>query len=189
MTLSFPVSRLDARLADSFRNYPSAGGRTSESPPPEYCGLPHSRMCRGCCRSGQNSCRFVILPSMPLALTQLKRVVAALLPVSILWVFAACVLICGWERAEAQRQSVVASTVEVTETANATRCEGCPDASLLKATSPARPTFMPGLVAVSGVPASILAAATSPDALTSAFSHSHRFRPGPPLNLLPTLRI
>ena len=146
-------------------------------------------VCRSCRQIGQNSCRFIILPSMPMPLTQLKRVVAALLPVSILWVFAACILICGWERAEARRPSDVASTVEVTETANATQCEGCPDASLLKATSPARPTSRPDLEAASSVPASILAAATSPDAFTSAFSHSHRFRPDPPLNLLPTLRI
>jgi hypothetical protein len=43
MTGSSSVYRLDARRADSFRKYLPTGEGTSESPPQEYCGFPHTR--------------------------------------------------------------------------------------------------------------------------------------------------
>lgn len=125
---------------------------------------------------------------MPAPRIQLKRAVAALLPVALLWVFAACMLICGAERAAHGRPDVV-PTVEATVTANAAECEGCPDASLLKATAPERVTFKPGLQALSSAPAFILPAAPSAAAAASAFSHRRQFLPDPPLELLPALRI
>jgi hypothetical protein len=119
---------------------------------------------------------------------QLKRTVAALLPLSLLWVFAACILICGLESAAHSQPSFV-STVEVTGTTNATECEGCPDASLLKAKSPERTTFKPILQAVTSISASILSADSSADVFTPALLHGPQFQSDPPLHLLPTLRI
>ena len=120
---------------------------------------------------------------------RLKRAVAALLPVSLLWVFAACVSTCGWEIAASNGQPEVATMVEVTQVREAAKCEGCPDASLLKATTPERAAFKPDLQAVSSVLALGFPATLSADAGTSAFPHRQQFLPDPPLELLPTLRI
>jgi hypothetical protein len=108
---------------------------------------------------------------------------------SLLWVFAACVSTCGWEIAASNAQPEVAATVEVTQVREAAECEDCPDASLLKATTPERAAFKPDLQAVSSVPALILPATHLADAGTSAFQNRQRFPPDPPPDLLPTLRI
>lgn len=121
--------------------------------------------------------------------TQLKRAVAALLPVSLLWVFAACVSACGWESAASSGRPDLASNVEVAEVREAAGCDDCPDASLLKATTPERTTFKPDLQAVSSVTALIFPATSPADGGTFAFPHGQRFLPDPPLELLPTLRI
>ena len=120
---------------------------------------------------------------------QLKRAVAALLPMSLLWVFAACVSTCGWEIAASSGQPDFAATVEVTEVSEAAGCEACPDASLLKAATPERAKFKPDLQAASSIPALISPATPLVDTGTFAFPHRQQFLPDPPLELLPTLRI
>jgi hypothetical protein len=119
----------------------------------------------------------------------LRRAVAALLPVSLLWVFAACVLICGWESSAAQGRAGFASTVEVNELRNASGGEDCPEASFLKATTPERATFRPDLQAVSDLPASILSVTSAADAFTFVPLYRRRLNPVPPLELLSALRI
>lgn len=120
---------------------------------------------------------------------QLKRAVAALLPVSLLWVFAACVSACGWEAAAPDGRPDFALTVEAPELREAAGCEDCPDASLLRVTAPERVTFKPELKAAGGVPALGFAAAPPADPGASAFRGRQQFLPDPPLELLPTLRI
>jgi hypothetical protein len=116
-------------------------------------------------------------------------VVAALLPMSILWVFAACVSICGRESAAAQGQNVFTATVEVNEVNDVSECEGCPDASLLKATATERTTFKPDQHVLSGVPASIFTVASKADARAFTPTYRQQFPTYPPLTLLRTLRI
>lgn len=143
---------------------------------------------RSCRPVGQNSRPFDILTAMFTPQIHLKRAVVALSALSLLWVFAACILICGLESAAHSRPGFV-STFEVTGTTNATECEGCPDASLLKATSPERTTFKHDLQVVSNVPSSIFSAVASPDVFTPALLHGRQSQTDPPLALLPTLRI
>ena len=138
---------------------------------------------------GRDTRRFVILTSMLTPRSNLKRAVAVLLPTSLLWVFAACVSICGWESAAAHDQPHFASAVEVTETENAPDCEVCPDASFLKATTSVRLTFEPELQAARGVSSSILSVASSADGVTLSTTYRQPFLADPLLQLLPTLRI
>ena len=112
-----------------------------------------------------------------------------LLPLSLLWVFAACVSTCGWEIAASNGQPDSAAVVEVPQVGEAAGCEGCPDASLLKATAPERTTFKPDLRAAGNAAALILPAIPSTEAGISASPHPQQFLPDPPLKLLPTLRI
>jgi hypothetical protein len=120
---------------------------------------------------------------------RLTRAVAALLPGSLLWVFASCVLICGWENAVSHGEPYFAPTVEITETTDAPACEDCPDASLLKATTTGRVSFALEPHPVGGLPSSILSVTSPTDAFTFAPDYSRRFSPAPPLKLLPALRI
>ena len=121
--------------------------------------------------------------------TQLRRAAAALLPVSLLWVFAACVSTCGWELAASAGQPAFAAAAEAIQVREAAHCEDCPDASLLKAATPERSAFKPDPQAASGAAAVHLPAAPAADAGASASPRRRLFLPDPPLGLLPTLRI
>ncbi|MET0646134.1 MAG: hypothetical protein ABW208_05890 [Pyrinomonadaceae bacterium] len=120
---------------------------------------------------------------------RLNRAVAALLPASLMWVFAACVSICGWESAESRPR--FASAAAATEVKGAPCCEGCPcpDASFLRATTAERATFKHDLQTAGDVATSVLPVASTFDAVTSVPAHRRQFLAGPPLELLPTLRI
>lgn len=131
---------------------------------------------------------MVILPPMPLSPAPIKRTVAALLPLSIMWVFAACVLICGMEHAAAHGEPHPAPAFEVKETADTPASEGCPDASLLKAASASRVTLRTELQAASGLVAAP-SMKTSSAAVTRVSARRRPFQPDPPLDLLPALRI
>lgn len=114
---------------------------------------------------------------------------AVLLSVSIVWVFAACVLICGWESAAECGEPHHASTAGVNEPADAPACEGCPDAAFLKVTTGGRVTFAPEPQAVSGLPASFISVTSSAAAVTFTPSDGEQFLPTPSPRLLPPLRI
>lgn len=121
--------------------------------------------------------------------TRTKRVVAALLPAALLWVFAACLLICGWENAAADGDPHSAVTLGAAATPEAPACEGCPDASFLKAATAERRTFRPESQAVRGLPASTRPAAPPAAALNFLPAHHRRLLPDTPLELRPALRI
>ncbi|HEX8352096.1 MAG TPA: hypothetical protein VF611_04330 [Pyrinomonadaceae bacterium] len=120
---------------------------------------------------------------------ELKRVVAALLPVSLLWVFAACVSICGWEGAEAQGRPDFAPTVEATEMRDAPDCEDCPDASFLKAATPERATLKVTLQAAADISASTVSGQAFADGIILISPYRQFSFADPPLRLLPALRI
>lgn len=120
---------------------------------------------------------------------QSTRAVAVLLSVSVLWVFAACVLICGWESAAEYGDPHVASTAGETATNGAPACEGCPDASFLKAANTPHVTFAPDAQTVSSLPASIMSVTCSTAAVTLTSAHGKLFSPDPSPRLLPILRI
>ena len=119
----------------------------------------------------------------------LKRTVAVLLPASLLWVFAACVSICGWESAESRPRLAPASAA--TEVEGGPCCEGCPcpDASFLRATTAERATLKHGLQAAGDALTPALAVASTCDAATLAPARRPPFLAAPPLEPLPTLRI
>jgi hypothetical protein len=122
--------------------------------------------------------------------THLKRAVAALMPLCLLWLFAACILICGLESAERHGQSIRLSTVEIVGIKNAPTCEGCPLASLPKATIQERATFKPDLRTIDGAAASILSVNT-PVCVAAFVSPRRRtsFNASPPTLFLSALRI
>lgn len=117
------------------------------------------------------------------------RAAAVLLSVSIVWVFAACVVICGWERAAESGEPHLASTVGVDEPTDAPACEGCPDAAFLKATTGGRVTFTPESRAVSVLPDSLVSVTSSAAVVTFTPADGRHLLPAPPPGLLPTLRI
>jgi hypothetical protein len=114
---------------------------------------------------------------------------AALLPLTFLWLCAACAFICAQETAGASHHSLAGPSAEVIEMHGASRCEGCPFASFPKVTAPgSRAAFNGG------------AQTAAADALPSFQSQSPAVaglvRPraqapptSPPLRLLPALRI
>ena len=112
-----------------------------------------------------------------------------LLSLSIVWVFAACVLICGWERAAECGEPHLAATAGVNETTDEPACEGCPDASFLKATTAGRLTFAPESRAVSDLPASLMSITSSATAVTVTLPDGGQLLPAPPPGLLRPLRI
>ncbi len=119
----------------------------------------------------------------------LNRTVAVLLPASLLWVFAACVSICGWESAESRPRFT--STAAPTEVEGAPCCEGCPcpDASFLRATTAERATLRHDLQAAGDALTPVLPVASTFDAVTIAPAHRPQFLADPPFEPLPTLRI
>ena len=120
---------------------------------------------------------------------QSSRAAAVLLSLSIVWVFAACVLICGWESAAECVEPHLASTAGVTETTDAPACEGCPDASFLKTMTAGRVTLAPESRAVSALPGSLISITSSAAAVTFAPPDGGQLLPPPSPGLLPPLRI
>lgn len=127
---------------------------------------------------------------MPSPRTQLRQAAAALMPLCLLWVFAACVLICGREAEAAHHgPAAVRSTFEMAGTQHAPDCEGCPVASFLTATTPGRSALRPKSQATDRVPTSSLSPVSSVDGVGPVSPSRRSFLKAPPPKLLPTLRI
>jgi hypothetical protein len=119
----------------------------------------------------------------------LKRLTAAMLPMTFLWLWAACASICGHEGAAATPYLLTPSSASagLAEASGASDCGGCPFASFPKATAPERATFRAGLEAPSAPPAPLAAA---PVDRYTFVRHQRQPPPAPPpLDLLSTLRI
>jgi|GEM_PF-3179974 len=118
-----------------------------------------------------------------------KRLTAALLPLSFLWLCACCVFTCGREAAGADAHSAVSSSAASAEVAGESGCdEGCPPARGLEAASPERPEVKAGLDATPAA-APRPAAASLIDRSARERARGRPPRAAPPLELLSTLRI
>jgi hypothetical protein len=126
---------------------------------------------------------------MPSPRTHLRQAAAALMPLCLLWVFAACVLICGREADEAHGAAATHSTFEMAGTEDAPDCEGCPVASFLTATTPGRSALRPKSQSAERIPASSLSFISSVDGVEPVSPSRRQFLKAPPPKLLPTLRI
>ena len=129
----------------------------------------------------------VIIRPMPVNRFTLRRMTAALLPLSFLWLCVACAFICGRETTSVADHPAP-SSVERAEAKTTPVYEGCPFASFPKATAPERAAFDAGpQTPAPDVP-------PSPPAYSPAVASLVRPRgpsppAEPPLQPLPTLRI
>jgi hypothetical protein len=116
----------------------------------------------------------------------LKRLIAAALPITFLWLFVACVSTCARESAEHHNQPAVSSSIETSHTPDG---EGCLLTSFPKATVPERATFILDLQP----PSAVAAITPSVDSLTGGVKcdprRLHASFKAPPLERLPSLRI
>ena len=124
---------------------------------------------------------------MPVSRSTLRRLTAAVLPLSLLWLCVACAFICAEEIAAATGNTPSLS-IEHAEAGSAPACEGCPLAAFPKATSPARTAFDAGpQAAAADLPPSLRA--YSPSVVVFARPAGRAPTTAPPLRLLTTLRI
>jgi hypothetical protein len=118
----------------------------------------------------------------------IKRLTAVLLPVSFLWLCAACAVICGQEVGRPAGRSLAPSSAKLTEVSGAQVCDGCPFASFPKATAPARATFNAGSqTTLAGLPPTPPACSLTAAAFVGPLGHAPPTSPA--LQLLTTLRI
>jgi hypothetical protein len=124
---------------------------------------------------------LAMLTSFPL-----KRSIATLLPVSVLWMFVACVSMCARESGEKQVGNPGSLSTEVKD---ASDCDGCPLTRFPKATIPERTISgfdRPPLVVIPSLSLSIDSAV---DEVAFASRERQRSFADPPLKRLPALRI
>jgi len=116
----------------------------------------------------------------------LKRLIAALLPISFLWLFVACASICARESTEKYANHAGSLSTKITD---GTDCEGCPIASSPKATIPERAAFKFNLQTPRVIPPSILSANSLAHGVTFVRRYHQPSFTDLPLNRLPLLRI
>jgi hypothetical protein len=90
----------------------------------------------------------------------LKRLMAAVLPMSFIWMFVACVSICARESTEGHSNDQVSSPMEIKD---ASDCKGCPLTSFPKARIPQRTIHRSNLQTPVALPSLILAVDSSAD--------------------------
>ena len=129
-----------------------------------------------------------IIRPMPTSRFTPRRMTAALLPLTFLWLCAACAFTCGGETAGAEGPLHAGPSAELAVTQGEPQCEDCPFVAFPKATASERMAFDAG---------SQTAAADAPPSSASYFTavavlvqpRAQAPPVAPPLQLLPTLRI
>jgi hypothetical protein len=117
----------------------------------------------------------------------LKRLIAAALPITFLWLFAACVSTCAGDSAEHHNPTAVSSSIEISDTSEG---EECLITSFPKATAATeRATFIPDLKALSAVYANVPSVGSLTVGCTFDPRRLHASLKEPPLERLPSLRI
>ena len=116
----------------------------------------------------------------------LKRLMAALLPMSFIWLFVACVSICARESAEGHSNNQFTAPMEVRD---ASDCQGCPLTSFPKATIPERTINGSALQTPVALPPLILSIDSLADGVTFVSLQRQRSSADPPLKRLTALRI
>lgn len=116
-----------------------------------------------------------------------KRLMAALLPLSFLWVFVACLSICERETLAMHPPTDLVSSTDISEVERESDCGGCPLSYFPTATAPERDKGILVFDSVSGFAPVIPSIASSyhfSESLNRPFLKGR-----PPLTLLSTLRI
>ena len=128
--------------------------------------------------------QFGIMHSMSSLGVALRKTIALMLPVSILWLSIACISICTKESIE--HRAMVNQVSELNEKSD---CNGCPLGSVPKATVPIRSEFQVDLqLHLSASPSSTIVYSPAED-FKSANNHEEAPVSPPPLARLPMLRI
>jgi hypothetical protein len=124
--------------------------------------------------------------AMSMTCFPLKRLIAALLPISFMWLFVACVSMCARESTERLVNNQVSSPIEIRD---ASDCKGCPLTSFPKARIRERTIHGSDLKTPVVLPSLIF----SVNVLGAGVAVVSRQRQGsstdPPLERLPALRI
>jgi hypothetical protein len=121
---------------------------------------------------------------------RLKRLMAMLLPISFLWLFVACVTICGREGTqETHEPSIISSACEITEITETPDCQDCPLTSFPRATAPERVTFKLYLQTAFFARSSFTSVGAPFDGTTFFYRPHKPSFTDPPFNRLPALRI
>lgn len=116
----------------------------------------------------------------------LKRLIAALLPISLIWMFVACVSICARESAEGHSNDQVSSPMEIKE---ASDCKGCPLTSFPKARIPERTIHASDLQTPVAIPCLALSVDSLASGVVILSRQRLRSKADPPLERLRALRI
>ena len=119
----------------------------------------------------------------------LKRIIAALLPLSFLWVFMACVSICERETLATHPPTALSSSTDISEVSHVPDCGGCPLSYFPAATTPERAKSILALDTVSSfAPITPSIYSSHPEVFSDRLDRLV-FNGSPPLKLLSTLRI
>jgi hypothetical protein len=113
-----------------------------------------------------------------------KRLIAALLPISFIWIFVACVSIC--ERESTEHMDTQSAVVEVRESS---KCTGCPITSFPKARIPERTAHGSDLHRPIALPALMFSGFILSDCVVVASRQRQQSTTDLPLKRLPALRI
>jgi hypothetical protein len=119
----------------------------------------------------------------------LNSLMAAALPISFLWLFAACVLICERKGADTHGRPVISSLVEAVDVKGAPDCGECPVTPFPTATAPERAALKFNSPAPPAAPTSILTATSPPGGVHSVLPYFYPPSAAPPLDRLFALRI
>ena len=121
--------------------------------------------------------------------TPQKTFIAALLPLSFLWVFMACVSICERETLAFHSPAYLSCPADINAIRDVSERDGCPLSYFPKATTPERPTFIFGLETLSSFAPLVPPIDSSQPDLFSHRLDRPVFKGSPPLTLLSTRRI
>lgn len=128
-------------------------------------------------------------PLLVMALLPPKGLIAALLPLSFLWVFMACVSICERETLAMHPPTDLSCSTGISEIRHIPDCGGCPLSYFPTATTPERAKSILALDTLSSFAPLIPSICSShPDVFSDRLDRLV-FNGSPPLKLLSTLRI
>lgn len=125
-----------------------------------------------------------MIVTMSGARSPFKRLIAAFLPMSLVWVFVACASICARESTDEHSNDRLTAPIEIKD---ASDCRGCPLTAFPKATIPERAIHSSDLQTQVLLQSLVLYSAANDFA--DGLRQRQRFSADPPLTRLPVLRI
>jgi hypothetical protein len=125
-----------------------------------------------------------MIVTMSRAGSPLKRLIAALLPMSLVWMFVACASICARESADEHSNNRLTGPIEIKDSSD---CRGCPLTAFPKATIPERAIHSSDLQ--TQVLLNSLVQYSAADDFADGLRQREHSSAHPPLTRLPVLRI